>query len=328
MRMVAVVTGLTVATSAGAIELQFPVDCSIGHDCVVQQYFDHDPGAGVSDYRCGTQTYDGHDGTDIRLPTLDDLTAGVDVLAAAPGTVTAVRNDMPDLIYSDLVAEIVADRECGNGLVIDHGDGWETQYCHLKRGSVLVAPGTTVVAGDPLGEIGLSGVTEFPHLDFSVRKDGVDLDPFAPDGINDASCTAETDPAEWLWVAEITEGLTYQPAFVLNVGFANGAILIEEIENGAFQNTRLTTDSPAIVFFGLAINLAEGDVQTLVLTGPDGEVIAADQVAPIDAPQAQYMAFVGNRLSDPWPTGVYRGRYAVIRDGEEIAFAEAETTLE
>ncbi|WP_247877773.1 M23 family metallopeptidase [Azospirillum thiophilum] len=52
--------------------------------------------------------------------------------------------------------------DAGNAVVVDHGNGWETQYSHLKRGSVAVRPGVRVEAGTVLGQIGLSGRTEFP----------------------------------------------------------------------------------------------------------------------------------------------------------------------
>jgi len=40
--------------------------------------------------------------------------------------------------------------------------------------------GLRVLAGDQLGMVGLSGNTEFPHLDFTVRQNARALDPFAP----------------------------------------------------------------------------------------------------------------------------------------------------
>ena len=48
------------------IRLALPVACQMGRTCFIQQYFDHDPGPGAKDYRCGVMTYDGHDGVDIR----------------------------------------------------------------------------------------------------------------------------------------------------------------------------------------------------------------------------------------------------------------------
>ena len=48
-----------------------------------------------------------------------------------------------------------------------------------RRHSVRVRPGQTVSAGTPLGRVGLSGATVFPHLHFTVRHKGAIIDPFA-----------------------------------------------------------------------------------------------------------------------------------------------------
>lgn len=67
-----------------------------------------------------------------------DLRAGVPVYPAAPGTVRSVRDGEPDTGYSEETRASIDGKECGNGVVVSHGDGWETQYCHLKNGSVAV----------------------------------------------------------------------------------------------------------------------------------------------------------------------------------------------
>lgn len=54
---------------------------------------DHDPSDAAHDFACGSLTYDTHKGTDFALPTLAAQAAGVNVLAAAAGTVVGVRND-------------------------------------------------------------------------------------------------------------------------------------------------------------------------------------------------------------------------------------------
>src|SRR4051812_32631471 len=77
----------------------FPVDCEIGRTCMVQNYFDHDPKSGVVDYMCGFLTYDGHDGTDIRVPNLTAMKKGVNVVAAADGKVRAIRDEMEDVNF-------------------------------------------------------------------------------------------------------------------------------------------------------------------------------------------------------------------------------------
>ena len=66
--------------------------------------------------------------------------------------------------------------------MIAHDQGWETQYCHLKQGSISVNAADTVQVGDVLGKIGLSGWTQFPHVYISVRHNGTRIDPFAPSG--------------------------------------------------------------------------------------------------------------------------------------------------
>lgn len=74
-------------TGAEVMMLIPPIDCDIVSDCHIQQYVDRDPGPGWRDFTCGGLAYDGHKGTDFALPSLARMTEGVDVLAAAPGTV-------------------------------------------------------------------------------------------------------------------------------------------------------------------------------------------------------------------------------------------------
>lgn len=330
MRSVAATIFCVVTTaSACAFEIALPVDCTLGVDCVVQHYVDRDPGGDRVDYMCGHQTYDGHDGIDIRVPTLRAMEAGVAVLAAAEGTVKATRDGMDDRNVAETGVDAVADRECGNGVLVDHGDGWQTQYCHMKKGSILVAEGDKVPLGTPLGEIGLSGMTEFPHVHFTVRKGDVEVDPFALEPATaSSSCAFAGDPATSLWTPEAKAALAYRPAFVLNAGFADAAVETEQVESGELENVRMTPQSPALVFYGRAIGIETGDVQRVVIHAPDGAVFAENEVEPVDRPKAQYFAFAGRKLKgSAWPAGTWRGRYSVIRNGEEVAFREVELEM-
>ncbi len=326
---VAVALAVVAVTPSAAIELDFPLACTIGTDCAIQHYVDRDPGPDAVDYRCGHHTYDGHKGTDIRVPTLRDMASGVEVLAAADGEVAALRDDIADILVDDADPASIAGRECGNGVLIDDGGGWVTQYCHMKRGSIGVKVGDRVTAGAPLGQVGLSGDTQFPHLHFEVRKDDAVVDPFAVQPLaTGAACPYAGDDQSSLWAPEAKAMLAYRPSFVLNVGFSNAVVTMDQVESGVLEDIHLAPDSPAIVFFGRAIGLETGDVQHLALTGPGGEVVAEDDVDPVDRPKDQFFAFTGRkRHEDPWPSGTYRGRYSVIRDGKEIAVGQAETEI-
>jgi len=300
--------------------LRLPVACMPGESCFVQQYPDHDPGPGARDYRCGNRVYDGHDGTDIRLPDLAAQRRGVAVLAAAAGTVLAVRDGEADhLVETDADRAALSGRECGNGVLIDHGGGWQTQYCHMAKGSIAVAAGQSVAAGDRLGNVGLSGNTQFPHLHLAVRR--VDpagaqpIDPFAPD-LEPGRC-APTQGAT-LWDRKTAKALAYRAVDVLNAGFADGPVTMDAIEQQALS---APSAGSAIVYYGRAIGIAAGDTITVRIVGPDGQVMASNEAAP-DSDKAQYLLFTGKkRPAGGWPTGRYAGTITVTRAGVAVVTA-------
>jgi murein DD-endopeptidase MepM/ murein hydrolase activator NlpD len=303
---------LACPAAAQDISLRLPVACEIGRDCFIQHYVDRDPSPGVSDYQCGTLTYEDHNGTDIRIPTMAAQKAGVDVIAAADGKVLRVRDGVEDVSISGRGRESVANTECGNGAVVDHGNGWEAQYCHMAKGSLAVKPGDALKAGDRIGRIGLSGMTEFPHLHFTLRKDGKPVDPFAY-GAPDKSCGG----GKSLWEASLQRALAYQGGSVLNKGFATGPVSMEGIESGAAEQEVPTIRSPALVAYVRAIGLKGGDVQTLTLFDPDGKPIAQNKAPPLDRAKAQWMAFAGiKQPAGGFRPGLYRAIYRVERDGK------------
>src|SRR5215472_17795877 len=117
--------------SPPAPKLALPIACEPGKTCFVQNYVDRDPSQGALDYRCGHRTYDKHDGTDIRLPDMAAQRAGVDVLAAAPGKVVAVRDGVADISIRAAGAPPTAGHECGNRVGLSVNGGWILDYCHL-----------------------------------------------------------------------------------------------------------------------------------------------------------------------------------------------------
>lgn len=302
--------------------LSFPLACTPGRTCEVQHYVDQDPGPGVLDYRCGPQTYDKHSGVDIRLPDMAAQRRGVDVLAAAPGRVARLRDGIADISIRAAGAPSVADLECGNGVVIDHGGGWETQSCHMARGSLRVKVGDVVAAGAPLGRVGLSGNTEFPHLHLTVRHRGKVVDPFAPAPVRAGACAAQPG----LWTAKARAAMPYRAGSVLNAGFSSAPVSGEQIEAGGVAPA--TRTGGYLVAYARAIALQAGDVVVLEMRGPSGEVLARAEAPPLARWQAQGFRYIGKKTpAGGWPPGTYVADYRVLRAGKAAVSRRFELKL-
>jgi murein DD-endopeptidase MepM/ murein hydrolase activator NlpD len=301
------------AFAQGAPSFSLPLDCEIGKACVVQSYVDHDPGASARDYRCGFLSYDGHKGTDIRVTDSDALRRGVAVIAAATGRVRAVRDGMPDRSVRDAGKGAVAGREAGNSVVVSHGDGWETQYAHLRKGSVAVRAGDTVQQGQRLGLVGLSGNTEFPHLHFEVRREGKAVDPFV--GVGTAEpCQPGIKP---LWQENALPALAYVATGVLDAGISGAPPSLNAGSVDRERTENLTSKSAAAVFWVQMFGAQQDDLEEFRLIAPDGRVLT-ERRTRVSRNLAQWLAYTGIRRSgEAWPSGIYRGEYALYRGSEQ-----------
>jgi murein DD-endopeptidase MepM/ murein hydrolase activator NlpD len=298
--------------------LDLPIQCNLGVDCHIQNFFDHDAGPGWRDHACGSLSYDGHQGTDFRIADRAAMNAGVNVVAAAAGIVKGVRDGEPDISVKQRGRAELHGRDAGNGVRIDHGDGWETQYSHLRRGSLAVRVGQRVEAGTVLGRVGLSGNTEFPHVDFSVRHHGKTVDPFAPDG---GACGTD---GPTLWAAGLKQVLRYRASGLLRAGFADAFPEIERIAIDSPVTRTLAADSPAMVFWMELFGLQKGDILEIALFDPDGRRLASNRRVA-DGDKAVWRAAVGKRrVGGAWAPGNYTGR-VILRRGEEFVIDEART---
>lgn len=299
---------LATATPAAAFDLGFPVACTLGEDCYLQNLFDHDPGPGAQDAACGPLAYDGHDGTDIALPTLADQARGVDVLAAAAGMVFATRDGVADALQGVPGSPDVAGQECGNGVLIRHEGGWETQYCHMAQGSIAVVEGQEVATGMVLGRIGYSGGAEFPHLHLTVRRDGKELDPFAPE----ASSACGELLTDTLWAVS----LPFPEGGITDAGFASAVPSYVEVKAGTAD--RPPASGEPLVLFGLLFGGRAGDEVHFAITGPGGEAVF-DHAEPLDRTQALLFRAGGRRAPEEgWPAGTYEGTVTLRRRGEDV----------
>ena len=94
-----------------------------------------------------------HSGTDYRAKV------GTPIIAANDGKVVLVQKRF----YS------------GGTVLLDHGEGIYTCYFHMSKFSVK--KGAMVKRGDVIGLSGMSGRVTGPHLHFSARINGVQVDP-------------------------------------------------------------------------------------------------------------------------------------------------------
>lgn len=305
---------VTHAKAEEAISLALPIKCQPGVSCFFQNYVDHDASDKVRDYRCGARSYNGHDGTDIRIRNQEIQKLGVEVLAAAPGRVTGGRNDMEDVSIRVAGKAAIAGKECGNGVMIEHADGWSTQYCHMAKSSVRVKPGDQIKTGQPIGLVGLSGDTEFFHLHFTVRRHGKIVDPFAH-GAPDNACGAGRS----LWAASLGAQMQYRPREIIDYGFAGIAPTMELIESGEIEKHAVAPVSDALVAYVRAIGLQAGDQQTLAVQAPDGTSMPTNALPALDRDKAQFLVIAGKkRTGTAWPAGRYTATYTVTRDGAEV----------
>lgn len=295
-------------TAAEVPFLALPLDCTLGETCFIEDYVDADPTSAQHDYTCGLKSRDGHKGTDIALLSNDLIDTGVNVLAAAPGVVEAVRDGVTDEPYSPEVAERIKGRECGNAVRIGHDNGYQTLYCHMKRGSLKVSEGDRVDTGTPLGLVGMSGQSNFAHVHITVLKDGQTIDPFNP-GATD-TCGAGT-PALWLDTPD------YSPTGLFTASFSTSVPRLDHVQSGAARRSTARPDHD-LVLYGYAFFAETGDEMAFEATGPGGELFRHSEV--IDKGQAQLFRAYGRRAPDGgWPRGQYAGHVTLTRDGVILA---------
>ena len=316
--------GLAVGNNVPRLSL--PVDCVPGKNCFIQNYVDIDGGPNMLDYACGKAGYNGHKGVDFRLVTEVDMKRGVSVLAAAPGMVTGMRDGVLDRVLDkNGGGGRIKGKECGNGIVIAHGGGLVTQYCHLRRGSVRVRRGQKVGRGQKIGLVGLSGKTAFPHLHISVRLNKQIIDPFTGHGQDGVCGAGKLNP---LWTRRVLEAFPYKSGEVLKTGFAIETVAIDRLRSGYQYGVPKSRDAAAIGFYAWMIKLKAGDIVRISIDGPRGRIVRRED-EPLARSRAVHLRFSGRKTPNGgWHPGKYTGRVEVVRDGMVIVQSSKEIIID
>jgi PKD repeat protein/murein DD-endopeptidase MepM/ murein hydrolase activator NlpD len=272
---------------------------------------DHDPDypGHVLDYNCGSRTYDmdngyNHEGSDYfswPFPWLKVETNGVEVVAAAPGTIVGKQDGQYD-------------RQCTwtgsdwNAVQVRHADGSVAWYGHLKNGSLTDKPiGSQVAAGEYLGIVASSGRSSGPHLHFQLERAGQVVDPYH------GPCNAEPT---W-WAAQ----RDYYDSAVNALMTGDAAPEFPECPNPEQPHVEDSFNPGQTVYFSVFFrDVVAGQVVEYAIYRPDGSVFS-NWSRTI---QAEHYAASGSSWSHVLPTnaptGTWRLEVAYVGTQHETYF--------
>ncbi len=224
--------------------LNWPLKAADGFDdCgfyVITAYVDQNTAAtAIQDWNCGSNTYDTHQGTDIAItpyPFYKMDNNQVQVIAAAPGTILYKSDGHFD-------KNCAGNNDTANYIIIQHSDGSQAHYWHMKKNSVTSKTvGQTVATGEYLGIVGSSGSSSGPHLHFEVWSGNT------PNTLNDPFAgTCNTLNANSWWAAQ----KPYTEPAVIKASVNTTDIVVP---NCPTTETPNESDTFAIPFQGAGLN--------------------------------------------------------------------------
>jgi len=298
---------------AHAQDMAFPLVCEPGVSCFILSYPDMDAASdSARDYACGPSTTEGDPFLRIGLPDVSAIPLNAPVIAAAAGRVKDISDGVADLVISGRAQLKTGSSLCGNGIIIDHGAGLNTSYCHLKRGSLKVKRGQEVVKGQVIAFAGQSGLATWPQLAFSVSSNGFFLDPMT--GKTEIEgCGFKPRP-----IIDVPAPFkAYQPAAIVGMGFSLAPVATVAIATGkAPRFVQINPEEKAINLWALLLGVKRGDAVKATLRDPRGRVFESRDVT-IDADtDRQLINVTRTRGFVNWREGVYTGEIEVTRDVE------------
>lgn len=300
---ISLIFSLNKVSYAADLQLNFPVQCDHGRTCWILNYMDMSAGEDAAqDFTCGPRTQNGQQATDIAVRDLATASEGVGVLAAAPGIISRIVDGARD------TGGTQSRLPCGNRVVIEHGDGWQTGYCHLKNGSLRVRPGQAVRAGQPIGEIGLSGSAGWPKLGFVVERYGTAIDPFSGrTAIEGCGLTPKS-----LW--HNPQHYPYRGFAIYNLGFGIEPPRENVADQGIMPIARLPATSPSLSFWATVFDARKGDRVEMIVVDDRGNEIMAIQAVLQDNQKKRLVSMTRPRRGI-WRAGLYTGTIRITRGG-------------
>ncbi len=298
-----------VSLHAEEIVLSSPVNCTDAQ-CFIQRMPDQLSGSEYQDYQCSSFSSNGYKSTDIRVKRATELVKKIPVMASLDGVVDAVRDGMPDGIFTGDKAAFIKGKECGNGVYLSHDNGVETQYCHLRKGSIKVKKGDQIKAGQKLAEMGLSGRTNFPHLEFRLIKNNKAIDPFNGKVV-ETGCSIGKDSS--LWKSDALMGVDLATTHLVSAGFSDKVPTLPAVVLDLLDQEKITTNLPAFVFWVEIAGIKKGDIEEISIVNPDGSLLLKTAKLHKNG-QALYLGYAGKKIVSLLKEGRYTGHYKLIRN--------------
>ncbi len=307
------------ASDVAVPKLKFPLDCELGQTCWIARYVNHASDEGRKDYTCGDRSQIGHKGTDIMLADIGEMQRGVNVLAATNGVVKFLRDGVPNEFATQENRKEKSKIGLGNVIGIEHSSGFITLYAHMMPNSLTVKKGQTVKAGQILGKVGLSGLTEYPHMHFGLMKDNVVYDPFNSKKMAEA-CDIQKTESAW-------EDTPFYKSMTLLPPFFTSKPINRQSQWQAPPNT-LPANSRTLFLNGRTFGAQAGDRWLMKIIRPDG-MIASERTSTLDKSQQSYRRYSGIRRPEGgFMPGIWEGKILVIRQAKNGTITKFEKTAQ
>ncbi|TXH43470.1 MAG: hypothetical protein E6Q97_34060 [Desulfurellales bacterium] len=242
------------------------------------------------------------------------VSVGTPTMAAAPGVVEAAGCNL----YETRQWPIMQGYGCA--VQIKHGEGVSSQYGHCQQGSLFVKRGDQVTQNSVICLSGLTGMTSYSHVHFTVLRNG---SPVRIDGLFDIRqmkychlCNGTNDPKAP--INGVVIGSTSHPAPATTTTVAAAPTRWAQLLRILAQYPPQTVSLSVMVVLGLLVLLywLGGKVERIVIVSGSSGMAGALVVVWLFMPLAQPV--VAQQQADGGPVGsaAWEWAYPIIQSNE------------